>query len=101
MIILSFGVIMISYSAVFSHYFSGIGVLKFNAISNTIACLFTILLSSIFIQKWSVSGAAMVATISYTIQCILIVYFFMKREKISPMDILDFSFIKNGIRLKF
>jgi len=101
MIILSLGVIMISYSAVFSHYFSGIGVLKYNAISNTIACLFTILLSSLFIQKWGVNGAAMVATISYTIQCILIVYFFTKREKIPAKDILDFSFIKNVIGLQF
>lgn len=82
MMILSLGVLMISYSAVFSHYFSGIGVLKYNAMSNTISCIFTILFSHLFIQKWGIYGAAIVATMSYSIEALLIVYFFIKNEKI-------------------
>lgn len=83
MVILSFGALMISYSAVFSHYFSGRGILKYNAISNTMACLFTILFSPVFIQEWGTAGAATVATVSYTIEAIFIVYFFMHSEKVS------------------
>ena len=83
MTILSFGALMISYSAVFSHYFSGQGVLKYNAISNTIACLFTILFSPVCIHKWGMTSAATVATISYTIEAILVVYFFKRSEKVS------------------
>lgn len=95
MLLLSFGVVFISYSAVFSHYFSGKGILKYNAFSNTVACLFTVFFSHIFVQKWDVAGAAVVASISYTIEAILIVVFFRKHLGIRWSQLLDFSFIRS------
>ncbi len=89
--LLSMGALMISYSAVLSHYFSGIGILKYNAISNTLACLVTILFSHLFVQKWGINGAALVATISYSIEAILIVYFFIKHEHLKWREILAFK----------
>lgn len=82
MIILSFGIALISYSAVFSHYFSGIGILKYNAVSNTLACLFTVMFSNVFIQQWGIKGAAITGSVSYIIEALLVSYFFMKTEKL-------------------
>lgn len=87
MIILSIGALAISFSAVFSHYFSAIGVLKYNAISNTFACLFTILFSHLFIQKWGISGSAWIGSISYLIEAIFVSYFFMRKEKVKWREI--------------
>ncbi|MCX7727909.1 MAG: polysaccharide biosynthesis C-terminal domain-containing protein [Bacteroidia bacterium] len=95
MAILSLGVVMISFSAVFSHYYSARGVLKYNAISNTISCLFTVLFSYIFIQKWGISGAAMVASISYVIEAMMITYFFWKHERIQWSEIWNKGFWKH------
>ncbi len=81
MVILSLGILFISYSAILSHYFSGVGVLKYNALSNTLACLFTILFSNIFIQQWGIKGAAIVGSISYMIEALFVTYFFMRHEK--------------------
>ncbi len=89
--LLSMGALMISYSAVLSHYFSGIGILKYNAISNTFACLVTILFSHLFVQKWGINGAALVATISYSIEALLVVYFFIKHEHLKWREILAFQ----------
>lgn len=90
-VILSFGISFIAYSAVFSHYFSGIGVLKYNALSNTLACLFTILFSNVFIQQWHVNGAALIGSVSYTIEALLVTYFFMKTEKLSWKEVWKWS----------
>jgi len=98
MYFLAFGTLMISYSAVFSHFFSAIGVLKYNAISNTIACLFTILFSSVFIKIWGIIGGAIIASISYTIEAILIVYFFIQHNKINNIKLLfNINFLRNLI----
>lgn len=87
MMILSIGALAISFSAVFSHYFSAIGVLKYNAISNTFACLFTVLFSHLFIQKWGISGSAWIGSISYLIEAIFVSYFFMRKEKVKWREI--------------
>ncbi|GIV27020.1 MAG: hypothetical protein KatS3mg027_0834 [Bacteroidia bacterium] len=100
MMILSIGASMISYSAVFSHYFSGIGVLKYNAMSNTIACLFTILFSHLLIQKFGMIGAAIVASVSYSVQACLIIYFFKRHEKIGWQELLDLSLKWNKMIFK-
>lgn len=98
MCILALGALMISYSAVFSHFFSAIGVLKYNAISNTIACLFTILFSSVFIKIWGIKGGSIVASISYTIEAILVVYFFIRHNKINNIKLLfNVNFLRNLI----
>lgn len=102
MMLLSGGVMMIAYSAVFSHYFSGKGVLKFNAISNTIACLFTLIFSHFFVQHWGIPGAAVLASISYSIEAIFVIYFFVRYEQIRLNELLNFfsviklfSYLKN------
>ncbi len=102
MMILSFGVLMISYSAIFSHYFSGTGVLKYNAVSNTVACLFTILFSHLFIQKWDLGGAALVAGLSYAIEAVLVSYFFARHSdlKIKKMWRWDSFYKIRGIMSK-
>lgn len=93
MVLLSVGVLVISYSAVFSHYFSGKGLLKYNAISNTIACLFTVLFSPIFIQRWNIAGAAVVASVSYSIEAVLITYFFHRHGSVQWRDMWNIDFI--------
>ncbi|GIV30004.1 MAG: hypothetical protein KatS3mg028_1070 [Bacteroidia bacterium] len=95
MTIMSAGVIMISYSAVFSHYFSGKGILKYNALSNTLSCLFTITFSHIFIQKWDIAGAAAVASISYGIEALLVVYFFHRETKVKWSDMWSIGFLNH------
>lgn len=87
MMILSIGALAISFSAVFSHYFSAIGVLKYNAISNTFACLFTVLFSHLFIQKWGINGSAWIGSISYLIEAISVSYFFVRKEKVQWREI--------------
>ncbi len=89
--ILAPGIWLIGYSAVLSHYFSGIGILKYNAIGNTISCLFTICFSSYLIKKYGIKGASITASISYSIEAIMITFFFISNQKIKFKELLNFS----------
>lgn len=82
MMVLSIGVLLISYSAIFSHYFSARGIIKYNAISNTTASIVSMLLCVFLIRDWGILGAALAGSISYSIEAILMIYFFVKSERI-------------------
>jgi O-antigen/teichoic acid export membrane protein len=67
---LSAGVLALSANTIFSHFFSGIGQPKVNVYANAMGLIFTLLLLFILIPLWGIVGAAIAASVSYTITVI-------------------------------
>lgn len=62
---LSIGILAVSVSLMFSHYFSGTGKPIHNTISSGIGLVFTVVLGFTLIPAWGLVGAGVTASISY------------------------------------
>ena len=82
LILLSPGIIALSVGSVISHYFSGIGKIKFNTLTS-LAGLVVVVLSGLFlIPKYGINGAAIANCLSYiTTGVLLLVIYFRKKRK--------------------
>ena len=85
------GILMISFTAIISHYFSGIGKLKTILLCNTIGFVATISLAPLLIKKLNVEGAAITANIAYMLNGIALTYVFFKTSKLPLMQLISFK----------
>jgi O-antigen/teichoic acid export membrane protein len=75
---LSAGIVLLSLSFSFSHYFSGIGKHYHNSISSCIGFVFTAVLGYILIPKYKLAGAGITTSISYFFILVYQMIFFVK-----------------------
>lgn len=85
------GILMISFTAIISHYFSGIGKLKTILVCNTVGFIATISLAPFLIKTLNVEGAAITANIAYTLNGLALVYVFFKSNKLSFLQLVSFK----------
>ncbi len=82
MLCLSPGILCISFSTVISHYFSGLGKLRFIAGCNFLGFAFALGLSPFLIEKYSLTGAAMSANAGYFISSLCLFFGFAVKNKL-------------------
>ncbi|MFC2100307.1 polysaccharide biosynthesis C-terminal domain-containing protein [Bacteroidota bacterium] len=93
---LSIGILSIAVSMMFSHYFSGTGRPKYNMYSSLTAFVFTVFLGYIFIPRYGLVGAGLVASFSYICATIFQMVIFLKLTK---TRLREFLIHKEDIRL--
>lgn len=81
LILLSPGIVALSIGSVISHYFSGIGKIKFNTLTS-FAGLLVVIISGIFlIPKYGINGAAIANCLSYALTGVLLVVIYLRQTK--------------------
>lgn len=75
------GVLCISFSTIISHYYSGLGMLKFIAFCNFMGFLITVASAPFLIKMYGLKGAAFVTNISYLVSSILLFIGFIIKTK--------------------
>jgi O-antigen/teichoic acid export membrane protein len=91
MLYLSPGILLISFATIISHYFAGLGKQKILLIANSFGLLATISTSRYLISKDQLLGACYAASLSYLVATIILVFFFIKENKFSVLDLLRFK----------
>ena len=91
MLFISPGILFISFSTVISHYFSGLGNLKFIAICNFAGFIFTLILAPILIKKYGLYGAAISANVTYMVSSLALFIGFFIKTKIPLLTLLNFK----------
>lgn len=99
MLYLSPGILVISFSSIISHYFSGLGRQRILLIANASGLAVTLATSYYFIQKYGLIGACYSASLSYFMQALVLSLAFMKVNKFSFNELFSFkkdlSLLKN------
>ncbi len=88
------GILMISFMAIISHYFSALGKLKTILVCNSFGFIATISLAPLLIKNMGIEGAAITANIAYLLNAITIGYVFFKTNKLSITHLI---FVKKDI----
>ncbi len=96
MLYLSPGVLMISFSSIISHYFSGHGMQKIQLGANLTGLLVAVLTSYFFIKQFGIIGAGISATCSYGIQALILIIVFMKHNQ---MKLSSLFTLKSELKL--
>lgn len=96
MLALSPGILFISFSTIINHYFSGLGKQRLNAFANFSGLLTTILTSYYLIDTYKVLGACYATCLSYFVASIILVFMFMKENKLPFFSLFK---IKNDLFL--
>ena len=91
MLYLAPGMLCISFSVVISHYFSAIGIQKAQLIANIMGLIVTVTTSHYFISRYQIVGACIVASLAYAVQCIVIVFLFIKNNKMKLSNLFTFK----------
>ncbi len=105
MVTLAIGILMLSVSIILSSFFSGIGKPVHNAIGSGIGLIFTIVLGLLFIPRFGITGAGIVASISYSVSTLYQFIVFIRYSKLKASDFLlkkeELIMIRNEFRLIF
>lgn len=101
MLVLSPGILCISFSTVISHYFSGIGKLKFIAGCNFMGFVFAIILAPILMERYSLTGAAIAANVGYFISSLGLFFGFAVRNKLTLSEFFNFKSDIRNIKQAF
>lgn len=99
---LGIGILMLSISMIFSHYFSGIGKLKYNVVSSAIGAVFTVIFGLLLIPRYGLIGAGFSASLSYTASMLYQMIIFIKKNNLKQSDLKltkqDIQFIFSEIK---
>jgi O-antigen/teichoic acid export membrane protein len=80
-LLLSPGVLIMSFSNVLVHYFSGIGNLNISILKSAVGAIFTVILSFILIPRYSITGAGITSSAVYVISSVVIIVAFFRLRK--------------------
>lgn len=83
MLLLSPGILCISFSTVISHYFSGMGRQRLIATSNLAGLISAIIAGYFLVNRFQLRGACYAACISYFVASIIMVVMFMREHRLS------------------
>lgn len=89
MLMLSPGIIFLSFSGIISHYFSGIGNLKMVSFYNFFGFAFTAALAPYLISEYGIKGAAITTNIAYFVTLIISTWVFLKSTGLALKDLLS------------
>lgn len=89
MLLLSPGILCVSFSAIIVHYYSGIGKQKTVAIANLCGFLTTIILGYSLIKNFGMNGACYTSNISYFITSFILLVVFMKEHHFSVKELFE------------
>jgi len=96
------GVIIYSFSILIGHYYSGSGRYNVNAAVSTGGLLVSIVLYYLLIPTYSVNGAGLATSLSYTFTSILFLFLFVTSNKIQFKALIptkqDFTSVKNEVQ---
>ena len=92
---LSFGIVALSVSMIFSGFFSSINKPYHNTISSAIGLVFTIGLGLLLIPRYGIIGAGISATVSYTF---LTLYQFIIFSRMTRLRLRDFMLTRDEIK---
>jgi O-antigen/teichoic acid export membrane protein len=100
-IALSCGISALSFSMIYSHYFSGIGKYHINTIGSTISFIIMLTGGYLIIPIYGIAGAGWVSSIAYTAAAIFHFLVFQKHSGAKALNLLpsfrDISFIHNYV----
>ena len=85
---LGVGIVTLSFSMILSHFFSGINKPFHNMISSAIGLVFTIGLGLLIVPRYGILGAAVTASVSYTISTIYQLIVFIRMTHLRARDFL-------------
>jgi O-antigen/teichoic acid export membrane protein len=88
MAVLSFGILTFSLSIILSPFFSGIGKPRHNTISAAIGLFFTLISGWFLIPRWGYAGAAISASLSYSVATLYQFIVFIRISKLEARDFL-------------
>ena len=89
MLYLSPGVLLLSFSSILSHYFSGLGNQKLLFVANVSGLLAAVCSAYPLIHSFGVYGACYSAGLSYLVQALIISIAFMKKNAMGLRDLLS------------
>jgi O-antigen/teichoic acid export membrane protein len=89
MLLLSPGILCVSFSSIIVHYYSGIGQQKTIALANLCGFITTISLGYTLISNYSVIGACYVSSISYFITSLILLIVFMRKHHFTIKDLFE------------
>jgi O-antigen/teichoic acid export membrane protein len=89
MLLLSPGIVCVSFASIVVHYFSGIGNQKIIAYANICGFSITIGLGYFFVKHYNVLGACYVTSISYFVTSFILLISFMKTNKFGVKDLFE------------
>jgi O-antigen/teichoic acid export membrane protein len=95
MLLLSPGIIFLSFSGIISHYFSGIGNIKMVSFYNFFGFVATLILAPMLIKKFGILGAALTTNVAYFITFVASTIVFLRVTKTPFLNLFDF---KNDIK---
>lgn len=81
MLNLSPGVLLLSFSSIISHYFSGLGKQRILLLANGCGLLVTLCCSYYFIKQFGILGACYTASLSYATQAVVLIWAFMRQNQ--------------------
>jgi O-antigen/teichoic acid export membrane protein len=100
-LILSPGILALSFSGAINHFFSGVGDHKFNSTTSIIGLMLTIGIAYPSILYFDSLGAAAATSVVYIVQAILQIFFIKRKDKIDFKDLIiskaDIDFILRKI----
>lgn len=89
MLLLSPGILCVSFSSIIVHYYSGIGKQKTIALANLCGFITTISLGYAFISNYGVEGACYISSISYFITSMILLVVFMRKHHFAIKDLFE------------
>lgn len=89
MLLLSPGILCMSFSYIIVHYYSGLGQNKTIAIANLGGFITTISLSYTLVSNYGVSGACITSNISFFVTSLIFLIFFMRKHHFKIMDLFE------------
>ncbi len=89
MLRLSPGVVLVAFSSIISHYFSGQGKQKILLSANLTGLLFTLILAWPFINTWGIYGACYAAALAYAAQAIVLTITFFRDNNLPFRKLLS------------
>ena len=99
---LAVGILAVSITMIFTHYFSGTGQHYINTIGSAIGFVFTLVLGLILIPKYNIIGAGITASAAYSASSVFAFVMFVIKTKTRFKNFLiskkDFGFIRSEVK---
>jgi O-antigen/teichoic acid export membrane protein len=80
------GVLFFNIALIMGHYFSGIGKYHVNTIASFAGLIISVILFSIMIPVYGITGAGWATSISYFVTSVVVFVWFYKEAKLKPLD---------------
>lgn len=91
MLLLSPGILCLTFSSILSHYFSGLGLQKIQLGANVTGLLVTVCMAWPLIRWFGLHGACYAASLAYFVQALVLTVVFLRRNNMRLSDLFTGS----------